>query len=151
MVYGVQIVTEREDEVAEKPQDEIQAWKAYYVSYPLYRGYLLNELNNNEEVAGLGSVVDSLTRIGMVKDDLAAVQQLYNVCFRWVKVLSEPIPFNSVAPSPDGAKDEPDVRDSGEGAQVSICLENAGLVGVVCLEKCRYGLCRVTWRLMFIS
>ena len=53
---------------------------------------MLYELNENEEVRHLSAFVDSLTSIGMVKDDLEEVSKLYNVCYHWVKVISKMMP-----------------------------------------------------------
>ena len=70
----------------DKTNEEIHAWKAYYLDKQLYHDYLLKELNDGEEIRCLEPFIDSLTEIGMIKDNVAEVEKKYGTYYCWVKV-----------------------------------------------------------------
>ena len=86
------VVSEEDVEVVVKTDGEIAMWKRHYENADIFQNYLLQELNDNVEVRGIKHVVDSLTSIGMVKDDLEQVRGLHGVCHRWVKVVTKLLP-----------------------------------------------------------
>ena len=70
----------------DKTDEEICAWKAYYLNKQLYHNYLLKELNDGEEIRHLEPFIDSLTEIRMIKDNVAKVEKKYGTYYCWVKV-----------------------------------------------------------------
>ena len=83
---GPDIVPEMNSADLDKTDKEIWAWKAYYLDKQLYHNYLLKELNDGKEIRHLAPFIDSLTEIGMTKDDVTQVYGNYGKYYHWVKV-----------------------------------------------------------------